>query len=42
MICIAKYNMDRPSFDPDLVDAAARPTLVSQEKRDFGAKVRLE
>jgi hypothetical protein len=42
MINIAKYNMQRVSFDPDLIDAGCTTYFVSQEKKDFGAKVRLE
>lgn len=42
MINIAKYNMERCSFNPDLIDAGCLTYFVSQEKRDFGAKVRLE
>jgi hypothetical protein len=42
MISIAKYNMERPSFNPDLLDAGCMTYFVSQEKKDFGAKVRLE
>lgn len=42
MISIAKYNMERVTFSPDLLDAGCATYFVSQEKRDFGAKVRLE
>jgi predicted ATPase with chaperone activity len=42
MLSIAKYNMERPSFTPDLIDASCDTYFVSQEKRDFGAKVRLD
>lgn len=41
MISIAKYNMERVTFSPDLIDAACATYFVSTEKKDFGAKVRL-
>lgn len=41
MIAIAKYNMERVNFSPDLIDAACATYFVSQEKKDFGAQVRL-
>jgi hypothetical protein len=41
MIAIAKYNMERLNFSPDLIDAACATYFVSQEKKDFGAQVRL-
>lgn len=42
MICIGKYNMERVSFTPDLIDAASATYFISSEQRSFGAKVRLE
>jgi hypothetical protein len=42
MMSIAKYNMESVAFTPDLIDAACTTYFVSQEKKDFGAKVRLE
>jgi Mg-chelatase subunit ChlI len=42
MISIAKYNMERVTFNPDLIDAACATYFVSNEKRDFGAKVRID
>jgi hypothetical protein len=42
MISIARYNMETVTFTPDLIDAGCTTYFVSQEKRDFGAKVRLE
>jgi hypothetical protein len=42
MISIAKYNMEKVSFTPDLIDAGCMTYFVSNEKKDFGAKVRLE
>jgi hypothetical protein len=42
MISIAKYNMERVTFTPDLIDAGCATYFVSNEKKDFGAKVRLE
>lgn len=41
MTSIAKYNMERVNFSPDLIDAAAETYFISTEKRDFGANVRL-
>ena len=40
MMSIAKYNMERINFSPDLIDAACSTYFIG-EKRDFGAKVRL-
>jgi hypothetical protein len=42
MISIAKYNMEHVSFSPDLIDAGCATYFVSNEKKDFGAKVRLD
>jgi hypothetical protein len=42
MIAIAKYNMEKVSFTPDLIDAGCMTYFVSNEKKDFGAKVRLD
>ena len=42
MISIAKYNMERVNFSPDLIDAACATYFISGEKRDFGAKVRMD
>jgi predicted ATPase with chaperone activity len=41
MISIAKYNLERVNFGPDLIDAACATYFIG-EKKDFGAKVRLE
>jgi hypothetical protein len=41
MMSIAKYNMERVNFSPDLIDAACHTYFISQEKKDFGAKVQL-
>jgi hypothetical protein len=41
MMSIAKYNMERVNFSPDLVDAAAHTYFLTSEKKDFGAKVQL-
>ncbi len=41
MVSIAKYNMERVNFSPDLIDAACATYFISQQKRDFGAQVRL-
>jgi hypothetical protein len=42
MMSIAKYNMERVNFSPDLIDAACDTYFISSQKRDFGAKVRLD
>jgi hypothetical protein len=42
MINIAKYNLEQTTFNPDLIDAGCLTYFVSNEKKDFGAKVRLE
>ena len=43
MASIAKYNMERVNFSPDLIDAACETYFINQDKKkDFGAKVRLE
>lgn len=41
MISIAKYNMERVNFSPDLIDAACDTYFIKEQKRDFGAKVQL-
>lgn len=42
MMSIAKYNMERVNFSPDLIDAACATYFISANKKDFGAKVRLD
>ena len=42
MMSIAKYNMERVNFSPDLIDAACATYFISATQRDFGAKVRLD
>lgn len=42
MINIAKYHMEKPTMNPDLIDAGCATYFISMEKKDFGAKVRLE
>ncbi|MEI6180653.1 MAG: ATP-binding protein [Chloroflexales bacterium] len=42
MISIAKYNMEQPSLTADLLDAACLTYFPSKEKKNFGAKVRLD
>ena len=42
MASIAKYNMERVNFSPDLIDAACTTYFISNKQRDFGAKVRTE
>ena len=40
MNSIAKYNMERVNFSPDLIDAACETYFISNKQKDFGAKVR--
>ncbi|MDY3555996.1 ATP-binding protein [Gemmata sp. JC717] len=42
MMSIAKYNMERVNFSPDLIDAACATYFISDHKKDFGAKVRMD
>lgn len=42
LIAIAKYNMETPSLSADLLDAACATYFTSKEKKNFGAKVRLD
>ena len=42
MMSIAKYNMERVNFSPDLIDAACATYFVSKVQRNFGAQVRLD
>jgi predicted ATPase with chaperone activity len=41
MMSIAKYNMERVNFSPDLVDAAAHTYFLTAEKKDFGVKLQV-
>ncbi len=41
MMSIAKYNMERVNFSPDLIDAACATYFISEEQKSFGAKVSL-
>jgi hypothetical protein len=40
MISIAKYNMERVNFSPDLIDAACLTYFIG-EKKDFGATAKM-
>lgn len=42
MVSIAKYNMETPSLTADLLDSACLTYFPSKEKKNFGAKVRLD
>lgn len=42
MISIGKYNMEKITLSPDLIDAACATYFVSKERQNFGAKVRLD
>jgi SpoVK/Ycf46/Vps4 family AAA+-type ATPase len=39
MTSIAKYNMERINFGPDLIDAACETYFISKQARDFGGQV---
>jgi hypothetical protein len=39
MVSIAKYNMERVTFSPDLIDAACSTYFIGNVQRDFGAKI---
>lgn len=41
MMSIAKYNMERVNFSPDLIDAACNTYFISEEQKNFGANVRM-
>lgn len=41
MMSIAKYNMERVNFSPDLIDAACETYFISEEQKNFGAKVQM-
>ncbi len=38
---IAKYNMERVNFSPDLIDAACDTYFISAQKKDFGTNVQV-
>jgi SpoVK/Ycf46/Vps4 family AAA+-type ATPase len=42
MMSIAKYNMERVNFSPDLIDAACATYFISAEQKNFGGKVRVD
>jgi hypothetical protein len=42
MMSIAKYNMERVNFSPDLIDAACLTYFISAEQKNFGAKVQMQ
>ncbi|RRR65606.1 MAG: ATP-binding protein [Candidatus Viridilinea halotolerans] len=42
LISIARYNMETPTLSADLIDAACFTYFPSKEKKNFGAKVRLD
>jgi hypothetical protein len=41
-MAIAKYNMETVSLNADLLDAACQTYFTSKERKNFGAKVRLD
>ena len=41
MMSIAKYNMERVNFSPDLIDTACETYFISDQQRNFGAQVRV-
>lgn len=42
MMSIAKYNMERVNFSPDLIDAACLTYFISDQQKNFGAKVNMQ
>jgi energy-coupling factor transporter ATP-binding protein EcfA2 len=42
LLSIARYNMETPALTADLLDAACLTYFPSKEKKNFGAKVRLD
>ena len=40
MMAIAKYNMERVNFSPDLIDAACMTYFISSQSKNFGIQVR--
>jgi predicted ATPase with chaperone activity len=42
MTSIAKYNMERVNFSPDLIDAACETYFITAQKKDFGGKLRVD
>ncbi len=42
MLSIARYNMETPMLSADLIDSACLTYFPSKEKKNFGAKVRLD
>jgi hypothetical protein len=42
MVSIAKYNMERVNFSPDLIDAACTTYFISAEQKNFGARVKMD
>jgi hypothetical protein len=42
MMSIAKYNMERVNFSPDLIDAACLTYFISTHQKNFGAKVTMQ
>ncbi|PDW03120.1 AAA family ATPase [Candidatus Viridilinea mediisalina] len=42
LISIARYNMETPTLSADLIDAACLTYFPNKEKKNFGAKVRLD
>ena len=41
MMSIAKYNMERVNFSPDLIDAACATYFISTQKKDFGGNIQV-
>ncbi len=41
MFCIGKYNMERITFSPDLIDAACATYFIGNLKRDVGISVKM-
>jgi hypothetical protein len=41
-LAITKYNMESVTLNADLLDSACATYFTSKEKKNFGAKVRLD
>jgi hypothetical protein len=41
MMSIAKYNMERVTFSPDLIDAACHTYFIKDHKKDFGVSIQM-
>jgi hypothetical protein len=42
MISLAKYNMERVNFSPDLIDGACATYFINTEGKNFGARAKMD